>query len=86
MQIRDKLEKIAGMKLEHPEREEWGDYAAFAGSDDRTDQLSEKLLKLDFVDSVTRVGGFMNIKLKDQYFVTLLTEVITDPDWGKALL
>ncbi len=84
MQIRDKLEKIAGMKLEHPEREEWGDYAAFAGSDDRTDQLSEKLLKLDFVDSVTRVGGFMNIKLKDQYFVTLLTEVITDPDWGKS--
>ena len=29
VQIRDKLEQIVGMKLEHPEREEWGDYAVF---------------------------------------------------------
>ena len=32
MQIKDQLKQIVGMKLEHPENEDWGDYAVFAGA------------------------------------------------------
>lgn len=68
------------MKLEHPEREEWGDYAAFMKPGEETDRIIEELKKLDFVESVNRVGGFVNIWLKNEVFITLMRQVITKPE------
>ena len=86
MQIRDKLAEILGTKLEHPENEEWGDYAVFLKPGKEADKIIDKLKKLEFVEKVERAGGFVNIRLKDEYFSTLLSQVIKDPEWGKSLV
>ena len=77
VQIRDKLEQIVGMKLEHPEREEWGDYAVFMKPGPEADKIIKKLEKLEFVESVTRVGCFINVRLKNEYLVTQLDRVLS---------
>ncbi len=75
MLIRDKLEQVLGSKLEHPEREEWGDYAVFLKPGKEADAVIEKLEKLEFVKEVSRVGGFINIKLEIRYLVDQLERV-----------
>jgi len=76
------LQKITGMKLEHPEREEWGDYAVYMKPGPEADKVIKKLEKLDFVESVTRVGDFINIRLKNAYLVSQLEKVTNMPDLG----
>ena len=80
--IVDELQKITGMKLEHPEREEWGDYAVYMKPGPEADKVIKKLEKLDFVESVTRVGDFINIRLKNAYLVSQLEKVTNMPDLG----
>ncbi|KKS32415.1 MAG: Arginine-tRNA ligase [Candidatus Amesbacteria bacterium GW2011_GWA2_42_12] len=68
----NKVMIINGIKFEHPEREEWGDLAAFMKPGAEADELIKKLEKLEFVESVTRAGGFVNIRLKTEYLVERL--------------
>ena len=77
VQIRDKLEQIVGMKPEHPEREEWGDYAVFMKPGKEADEIVNKLGKVEFVESVTRVGSFINVRLKNAYLVSQLDRVLS---------
>ncbi len=88
MSIRDKLEQILGAKVEHPEREEWGDYAAFMKPGEEAVRIIEELKKLDFVESVSRAGGFVNIKLKNEYLVGLLDKVteVLKSETGKKIM
>ena len=65
------------MKLEHPEREEWGDYSVFMKPGPEADKIIKKLEKLEFVESVTRVGCFINVRLKNEYLVTQLDRVLS---------
>lgn len=67
---------IDGVKFEHPEREEWGDLAVFAKPGAEADELIKKLGKLAFTESVTRVGGFINIRLKTEYLVDQLGKAV----------
>lgn len=67
---------IDGVKFEHPEREEWGDLAVFAKPGPETEKLIKKLEKLEFTESVTRVGGFINIKLKLGYLIDCMTKAV----------
>ena len=64
------------MKPEHPEREEWGDWAVFMKPGPEADEVIEKLKKLEFVESVTRVGGFINIRLKNEYLISQMFPVL----------
>lgn len=73
-----------GTKLEHPENEDWGDWAAFLKPGKEADGAVEKLKKLKFVEKVEQVGGFVNIRLKNEFFSTLLPQVIKNPGWGKS--
>ena len=85
--VADELKKtIAGveMKLEHPEREEWGDYAVFMKPGKEAEETIVKLEKLDFVESVTRVGGFINIRLKQEVLVELMVKAAWLPAVGKG--
>ncbi|MEK7154554.1 MAG: arginine--tRNA ligase, partial [Patescibacteria group bacterium] len=82
--IANELQKIVGTKLEHPENENWGDYAVFVKPGAEADEVIKKLRELEFVESVARTGGFVNIKLKDAYFSNLIARVITDSEWGKS--
>ena len=76
MLIRDKLEQIVGMKPEHPEREEWGDWAVFVKSKEQAKLIVNKLKKEEFVDSVEVVGSFINVRLKIRYLVSQMFPVL----------
>ncbi len=75
---------IDKIKFEHPEREEWGDYAAFMKPGPEAEKLIKKLEKLEFTESVTRVGGFVNIRLKTEYLVEAMNKAVELPQIGKG--
>ncbi|MBI2587506.1 arginine--tRNA ligase [Candidatus Amesbacteria bacterium] len=58
--------KELGVKLEHPVREEWGDWAVYGDVDLKPDEMIEK---------VERVGGFTNIWLKSEWLISQLSKV-----------
>ncbi|OGC98033.1 arginine--tRNA ligase [Candidatus Amesbacteria bacterium RIFCSPHIGHO2_01_FULL_48_32] len=74
--IRDYLlEKIGKpVKLEHPEREEWGDYAFFA-KDGEVEIKSDEV-----IERVEKVGGFVNIWLQNEWLSNKVSEVIKEGD------
>ncbi len=57
---------IEQIRLEHPEREEYGDYSFFAKSSPL--EIAAKI-KADFIAKVEAVGGFINITLKPEYLL-----------------
>ena len=66
--IKEYLKQKIGhdVKLEHPAREEWGDWAFYGESDVRSD---------DVVEKTEKVGGFTNIWLKNEWLISQLTKV-----------
>ncbi|KKU95055.1 MAG: Arginine-tRNA ligase [Candidatus Gottesmanbacteria bacterium GW2011_GWA1_48_13] len=79
MQIKDQLKQIVGMKLEHPENEDWGDYAVFAGA--KAGELIEKIKQSEVNERIEKmevVQGFLNIRLKNQTYITLMQGVTVE--------
>src|SRR3989304_1288511 len=72
--IRDYLLRKMGkpVKLEHPEREEWGDYAFFA-KDGEVEIKSDEV-----IERVEKVGGFVNIWLQNEWLSNKVSEVIKE--------
>jgi len=54
------------VKLEHPARGEWGDWAVYGNVDIKPDETVEK---------TEHVGGFTNIWLKNEWLISQLTKV-----------
>lgn len=92
-ELADKIRKVVSnaagvdidrISLEHPEREEWGDYAVFMKPGPESDQVVNKLKKLEFVENVSRVGGFVNIRLKSEVLAEEMEKATLMPDVGKG--
>lgn len=57
---------INGVKLEHPAREEWGDWAFYGEGNVQPD---------DMIERTEKVGGFTNIWLKNEWLISQLYKV-----------
>ena len=72
------IARAAGMEpeeihLEHPEREEWGDYSFFWGPREKAEEIAKKIKPDDIIEKVTVAGGgFVNISIQNEYLVKLL--------------
>jgi len=60
------------VKLEHPEREEWGDYAFFS-RDGKTEIRPDEV-----VERTERVGNFTNIWLQNRWLISQMERVIEE--------
>ncbi|TSC86748.1 MAG: arginyl-tRNA synthetase [Microgenomates group bacterium Gr01-1014_16] len=58
--------KELGVKLEHPAREEWGDWAFYGEGNIQPD---------DMIERTEKVGGFTNIWLKNEWLISQLSIV-----------
>ena len=80
MLIRKKLEQILGSKLEHPVREEWGDYSVFAESPEEAEKLIKQIKQSELnklIEQIEVVGkGFINIRLKVEYLISQMFPVL----------
>jgi arginyl-tRNA synthetase len=82
VEITDKLKRLVSeaagvaseeIKLEHPEREEFGDYAFFKAPRSAAEEIAAKIKPDDLIERVSVAGGgFVNISLRIEYLVSVL--------------
>lgn len=77
--IRDHILGLVGeeIRLEHPEREEFGDYSFFKAPRSAAEEIAAKIKPDDIIEKISVAGGgFVNISLRNEYLVSVLGSLL----------